>query len=234
MGIKVKQVVGLGCIAAGLAIGNANAECGFFCGGDCYLGGSFGKAFTGKKITGKHIPIAHDVGLADEGDTQDLSYKKGNAFSVFFGTKKDNIRYQIELSSLETKHKDTWDNNETGGGGRLDLSPMSSEHTKALSIMPQIFYDFSISKAENLIPYFGAGLGYSKVKEHWINGNLNFEETQKQNKLAGQLIAGVRYKFTDNLAASLDYKYFRVLGKLKALDASYYNHSVQVGLVVNI
>jgi outer membrane autotransporter protein len=98
----------------------------------------------------------------------------------------------------------------------------------------ELFYDFSVPKADNLIPYLGVGLGYSKIKNYmaWAIGDE--QVTQKQNKVAGQLIAGARYQFTDNLAASLDYKYFRVLGKVKALDSSYYNHSVQVGLVVNI
>ena len=229
-----KKVIGLGCIAAGLVTSNAGACENFLCGGDCYLGGSFGKAFTGKKINGKSMPIIQDLRGVNAGDTLNLSYKAGNAISVFFGTKKDNIRYQLEFSSLETKYKDLWDNNESGGGARVNLNPLSSEHTKALSLMPQIFYDFTISKAENLIPYLGVGLGYSKVKNCAINGVLNLEETLKQNKLAGQLIAGVRYQFTDTLAASIDYKYFRPFGKIKAIGSSYYNHSVQAGLVVNI
>ena len=234
MSVKAKHLVGVGCIAAGLVAGNVSAE-GFFplC-GDCYLGGSFGKAFTSKKISGRTIPIARDARMVTNGDTQELTYKKANAMSFFFGTKINELRYQIEFSSVETKHKDLWNNHETTGGIRANLNPLSDEHTKALSIMPQVFYDFSIPNTKDFIPYLGAGLGYSKVRNHVINGGFNFSETQKQNKLAGQLIAGVRYKVASNLAVSLDYKYFRPFGKIKALDSSYYNHSVQAGIVVNI
>lgn len=101
----------------------------------------------------------------------------------------------------------------------------SKEHNSShsWSYMANVIYDIFALRTSDLVPYFGAGVGYCQnTEKNKIKYNdITKEDKLKDNRIAYQLIGGAKYKINDEYTAGAEYHYF--VGKSHAKE-----HSVHV------
>jgi outer membrane protein OmpA-like peptidoglycan-associated protein len=140
------------------------------------------------------------------------------------GVQSDNSPWRYELDTSYRK-------NEVSGG----LRNTAVGNINILSGMFDVIYDFAHTSA--LHPYVGLGGGLARL-EYNPNG-INFAYSGKTVTLAGQALAGLEYKVTQNLSLNVEYRYFVLdnptfKGTTGGLDSSrkesFGNHSVLAGL----
>ncbi|WP_448206207.1 OmpA family protein [Azospirillum sp. sgz302134] len=97
----------------------------------------------------------------------------------------------------------------------------------SIAFMGNLLYD--INTGTPFTPYIGAGAGIAQIDQKL--GNFSDKDWQ----FAYQGIAGVAYNFTDNLALTLDYRYFATLDPKydfggTTVKGEYANHTILAGL----
>ncbi|WP_207460118.1 OmpA family protein [Azospirillum sp. SYSU D00513] len=104
----------------------------------------------------------------------------------------------------------------------------SSGKVNSLAVMANVFYDLDLGIGVK--PYIGAGIGGTRVR-------MKLDGTSDSDyRFAYQGIVGASYDITDNLAATVDYRYFAVTKDPKfdvsgtTIKGEYENHTVMVGL----
>jgi opacity protein-like surface antigen len=193
-----------------------------------------GGASKTTNIKNSALPITSTVTItATDPNELGLNYKNSINFRGAFGYKFGDVRAEIEASQIRSKYK-----NFTSGHGQYDLfSPLLSGYTRVISAMVNAYYDFN--QLNNWVaPYVGAGVGFSKSKNHieleqiFITGASapSLKGNMTENKLGLQAIVGVTVNFTHQIAVMMDYRYFSTT-KLKALDKKFQNQSINLGLM---
>jgi len=114
------------------------------------------------------------------------------------------------------------------GGADVD-GTLSAWHTMANAL-----YDFDLGSG--LSPYVGAGVGAAFVTADMDVKGTNIGTDSTDVGLAYQAIAGIGYSITDNLALTMDYRFFHavdleydVSGGGKATHDNYMNHAFTAG-----
>lgn len=88
-------------------------------------------------------------------------------------------------------------------------------HLHSWSYMVNGFYDFQIGSCWNIVPYIGAGIGYSnqELKLGHRGSSSSSDETRrhhgKKNGFAWQVLAGLTYVIDCHWDASLEYIFHR-------------------------
>ena len=115
--------------------------------------------------------------------------------------------------------------------GGTSLSADIDGDIAAFTAMANGYYDFYLGNfgaqgaAANLAPFLGAGVGLAVFD---IDGDLGNE---KETTFAYQLIGGLAYAFTPNVAASLSYSFFSAPdAEFEGTDFDYDSHSVMAGI----
>jgi len=106
---------------------------------------------------------------------------------------------------------------------------------KVWSAMANLLYDWRTSLP--VVPYIGAGIGVARLDLDGVRPVAGSTVDQAENAFAWQAMAGVGYAITDQLTASLGYKYFAIpdagnytTAAGTAVDSDYASHNVLVGL----
>ncbi|AWK89084.1 OmpA family protein [Azospirillum thermophilum] len=102
-----------------------------------------------------------------------------------------------------------------------------SGKTSSIAFMGNALYDFNTGTP--VTPYIGLGAGIAQVRQH-LNG-----VSDKDWVFAYQGIVGAAYSMTDNLALTIDYRYFATLDPDFDLGpvtskGEYRNHTIMAGL----
>lgn len=115
------------------------------------------------------------------------------------------------------------------GGGSVSVDVDGD--ISAFTTMGNVYYDFYLGKygaqgaLANLAPFVGAGIGLAVID---IDGDLGDED---DTTFAYQLMAGVSYAFTPNIAASLGYAFFSAPdADFDGVDFDYDSHNVMAGI----
>ncbi|MCW2247521.1 outer membrane protein OmpA-like peptidoglycan-associated protein [Azospirillum fermentarium] len=186
---------------------------GFYVGGAAGVNWARDAKFTDKTaqasgVTNPSVKLEYDVGAIG-------SLSAGYATS--FG-----IRAELEAGYR-------WGNKVNGDN---DATSNWSGRARSLSFMGNVLYD--IDTGTPITPYIGVGAGIAQVKATGDDGaGYRFSDTDWV--FAYQGIAGVSYSFTNNLAATLDYRYFDTVdpkfkGPLGRVEGEYASHSILLGL----
>lgn len=106
---------------------------------------------------------------------------------------------------------------------------------KVWSAMANVLYDFRMGLP--VVPYIGAGIGVARLDLDGVGPVAGSSIDQAENAFAYQAMAGLGYALTEQLTASLGYKYFAVpdassytTGTGTSVDSDYASHNVLVGL----
>lgn len=115
--------------------------------------------------------------------------------------------------------------------GGTSLSADVDGDISAFTTMGNVYYDFYLDKygaqgaLANLAPFVGAGIGLAVFD---IDGDLGDE---KETTFAYQVMAGLSYAFTPNIAASVGYAFFSAPdAEFEGTDFDYDSHNVLAGL----
>ncbi|HQZ88409.1 MAG TPA: outer membrane beta-barrel protein [Gammaproteobacteria bacterium] len=166
-----------------------------------------------------------------------LTFKNAIRINGAIGYKTGDFRVEFEPSYLKAKYK------------KIDQKPYPliaakdlSGHIRALSGFMNGYYDFPVS--DTLVPYVGAGLGYTRIKNHLEHAGLvdfngggqavnlpTLKFNMSDNSLAYQAIAGVMVNLTKEFALTLDYRFSSTTKKMTALNDKLKNHVATLGLM---
>jgi outer membrane protein OmpA-like peptidoglycan-associated protein len=175
---------------------------------------------------GAGVSMLRDAGMSGSGFSNEIESNVGPAGVLSLGYGYGNgFRTEIELGG---RHNSV--DKVTGTGGR---NPDGS--VRALSGMLNVLYD--IGTGTRFTPYIGGGLGAAHLN---YNGTKTFNGTRTVDdndvRFAYQGIVGFAVGLTDQLKATLDYRYFATLDpKLKTNDgrraeSEYASHTALLGL----
>lgn len=120
--------------------------------------------------------------------------------------------------------------------GDKDPNANWSGRARTLAFMGNVLYD--IDTGSPITPYIGVGAGIAQVKadaRNNLTGAAAYSFNDTDWVFAYQGIAGVSYSFTNNLAATLDYRYFDTVdpkfkGPNGRVEGEYASHSILLGL----
>jgi len=169
-------------------------------------------------------------------DTNKLDFKISKHFSGAVGYQFGNARAEVAVGLLKANYKKF-----TQVGGHYLPTHNFSGNITSGNFFLNGYYDFNFS--ETLIPYIGAGIGVSKIKNTfyhagmygYINGVYSplptFKADMSQVLPSYQLIAGTKINITSQLALIADYRLFGTIKEMKALNGRFHNHSVNLGLM---
>ncbi len=161
------------------------------------------------------------------GVTNKLEFDPGYVFSGSVGYAFDNnLRPEFEINYRR--------NNVSKATGATSGADTGSED--AIGFMGNLFYDFDTRTM--LTPYIGAGLGGALVGADNAGSVFSGDNIDRQPFMfAYQVIGGLAYELSENLDATIDYRYFRTLepdfktrSGANVDDALYANHTAMVGL----
>lgn len=185
---------------------------GFYVGGAAGVNWPRDAKFTDKTLEASGLPasvkLEYDVGAVGS-----LAVGYATAFGV---------RAELEASYRWASKVDGDNDAANNWGGRA----------RSLAFLGNVYYDIDTGTA--LTPYIGVGAGIAQVKATG-NDNAGYSFSDTDWTFAYQGIAGVSYSFTDNLAATLDYRYFdtvepRFKGPFGRVEGEYASHSILLGL----
>lgn len=167
------------------------------------------------------VSIFHDQDIRySSGSTSTAEFKTGYGFNASAGYNFDPVRVEFEFGY---KQADV-DNFSSGSG----LTPGSGSDATFISYMANAYYDFKNSS--QITPYVGAGIGA-------LNGEFRDPDFKSDDTVFGyQLIAGVAYNVTQNVALDLSYRFQSAASDFKiatGTEVSYMSSNVVAGLRVN-
>ena len=123
----------------------------------------------------------------------------------------NSIRADLNLEYTQSKYKA---NGDSPYGGSVNVK----QNIKTMAIFINGYYDINFHKS--FVPYITAGIGISqnKTSDMPIEMAVATARGRKQNNFIWNAGVGLQYKFTDNFALDLSYKYVD-LGYIKTDDA---------------
>lgn len=141
--------------------------------------------------------------------SRQLKNEVGFNVGVGIGQKTQNVRTEVEFRFLRNKVKS------------IDA------HVQNYAYMGNLYYDFDEFNIANLVPYIGAGLGYSRVTQTVKLENA--KTSQGFNTFAYQVMPGIQYNISELVSTNISYRY---LGTTQVGDtgSSYQSHSLNLGL----
>lgn len=147
-------------------------------------------------------------------------YKAGGSVGYDFGS----FRAEAEVSNY-------WNDIESVSTPFIPALTGSGD-ASIFAVMGNVFYDIEIGKS-GITPYVGGGVGWAQVDLEGSIGGLSGKVSD--SGLAYQLIGGVSYDMTENLAVFTDYRYLRMDTLDMPLDikADLEIHSVNAGVRFN-
>jgi outer membrane autotransporter protein len=87
-----------------------------------------------------------------------------------------------------------------------------SGSTYSWAYMANFLYDLDCVSCylPNIVPYVGVGVGYTHIGAHvkLRHDDGHISDKGKDNGIAGQAIAGISYRLTDETSLGLEYRYF--------------------------
>lgn len=121
---------------------------------------------------------------------------------------ENQIRTELEVAYRNNQHK----NHHSDDDGDDDDRGHHNRNRGLTSVMVNAFYDIDICSC--ITPYVGGGIGVGirNNDDHRRGGDGDGEHRhcESRAKFAGQLIVGASYALCDNIALTLDYRYFKV------------------------
>ena len=196
------------------------------------------------------------VKFSDAGNVVDVKFKTGWGASAFVGYQIDQFRIELEGLYRKNKIKTASRNNPvvfagpTPPAGNYNLIGMDG-HNQDTAIMLNLVFDIPIHC--DFGAYIGAGLGISfneyKIKSATLQSGVNApvvltpdqvfggdgKTTRRDELFAWQVMAGLRYKFTNSFEVFTGYRLFAT-GKISTPTAAIKSkdipltHSVDVGI----
>lgn len=177
----------------------------------------------------------NDADLEYNGFSLKTEHDLGWAAGVVVGYKTDlGIRAELEA---------TYRRNELDKTNDRTVGSNWSGNSNSWAFMGNVLYDFNTGTP--FTPYIGAGAGIARVSVD-LNENYRFGPSLEINEedwvFAYQGIVGVSYNISNELAVSLDYRYFATVdpeykfsGSLAStvpgkIDGEYSNHTIMLGL----
>ena len=213
--------------------GSAFAEDGMY----VSLGAGLGKLSKAKSNQDFPLILKSPGFFATSVTEMTLTFKNAIRINGAIGYKTGDFRVEIEPSYLKARYK------------KFDQKPYFligadnlSGHICALSGFMNGYYDFPAS--DTIVPYVGAGLGYTHIKNHLEHAGLvNFNAAgpgvnlptlkfnMSDNSLAYQAIAGVMVNLTKQFALTVDYRFSSTTKKMLALDSKLKSQAATLGLM---
>lgn len=185
------------------------------------LGASFSTAAMADEITGPYIQ--GDIGLANVKVDDDEKFKVRNTFKSLKNSYKDSgfmprvsAGYDfgdVRVAGDYTHYKNMKDSAKDGDNS-LDVK------LKAQGVGASVIYDIPLQS--NFQPYVGARVSANRLKyeSQGVAGRETFRRSENKTKVGYGAMAGVGYKFTNNLTADAGYRYNRLDSDLKAHEVS--------------
>lgn len=157
------------------------------------------------------VTFLHKMGV--EGLPGKFKNEVGFNVGAAIGQKIQNVRTEAEFRFLRNKVRS------------IDA------HVQNYAYMGNVYYDFDEFNVANLVPYIGAGLGYSRVTQTAKVGNSKVSDGF--NTFAYQVMPGIQYNINEVVSTNISYRY---LGTTKAgnTGSSYQSHSLNLGLSSHI
>jgi opacity protein-like surface antigen len=158
------------------------------------------------KTQGPYIGLIGGLNFFDINHTNakfDPGYYLGSAIGYKFS---NSVRLEAEASYQRSEIKSARSN--TSAKKLRDLCG----HMRSWSYMVNLLLDFDLNLP--FIPYFGAGLGYSKNNGNWSGHSTSFfthintKVISKRHGCAWQGIIGIKYLICEKLEVGIDYRYF--------------------------
>ncbi|HQY22522.1 MAG TPA: outer membrane beta-barrel protein [Gammaproteobacteria bacterium] len=166
-----------------------------------------------------------------------LDFKNAIRINGAIGYKTGDFRVEFEPSYLKAKYK------------KIDQKPYPliaakdlSGYVRSLSGFMNGYYDFPVS--DTLVPYVGAGLGYTRIKNHLEHAGLvdfngggqavnlpTLKFNMSDNSLAYQAIAGFMVNLTNQFALTVDYRFSSTTKKMLAFNDKLKSHVATLGLM---
>lgn len=173
---------------------------------DRAFGDFYGQVFGGANIL-QDLDFAGQIGGAPQSVANDFDtgYNIGVAFGTYLPAISNSTfgaRGELELSYREN---DVSSVNFSGNGPAAEGNV--SGGSSSTTIFANLLFDIKTAN-KRLSPYVGAGLGVAFTDQSIVYGpGVRIDDSD--NVFAAQLIAGVAYELTDNLALTLDGRYSR-------------------------
>lgn len=191
-------------------------ECVNLWGGRFYAGAFGGANWLNFRRT-DDIKLKMDVGY---GAAVSLGYKFNNGFRL-----EGEVAYR--RNHMKNKEGHAYNNDSYNNDSYNYESFKICGNTCSWSYMANFLYDFDQVSCywPNIVPYVGFGVGYTHINAHVKahGGNEHIHYKGKDNGVAGQAIAGVSYRLTNETSLGVEYRYF--VGRERARD-----HSVGLAL----
>jgi len=109
-----------------------------------------------------------------------------------------------------------------------EVTSETSRDMHSWIMMANALYDVKLLETWSFTPYFGLGVGYAhNVEKVKVKSQVHsLTQKREDDRIAYQLIGGVKYQLADKIAAAVQYNY--IVGRTHAK-----NHDVSVHLVRN-
>ncbi len=183
------------------------------------LGGAgLSSSFAQMYISGNlGLMALSDSDLNDGFDTGEISYDAGFGLTGAIGSSLDGgARVEVELGY----RGNDMDRIKVDGLGSADIDG----DTTALSLMGNLFYDFSTEGSVK--PFIGAGLGIANV-----DADIDFIGSEDDTVFAFQFAAGLGFAASETLKVDLQYRFFVTEDpEFEGLEAEYVSHGLMIGL----
>ena len=110
---------------------------------------------------------------------------------------------------------------------------------EAVTVMANLYYDFDLGAyggargaAANLVPFVGGGIGAAFLNAEIDEiGGIPINDDEDDTVFAWQVVAGLAYNFTPNVAASVRYAYLATSDpEFDGVDSEYSGHNVLAGI----
>lgn len=185
------------------------------------LGVSFSTAAMADEVTGPYIQ--GDIGLANVKVDDDEKFKVRDTFKDLKNSYKDSgfmprvsAGYDfgdVRVAGDYTHYKNMNDSAQKGNE-QLDVK------VKAQGMGASVIYDVPLQS--NFQPYVGARISANRLKyeSHGVSAVTRSHTSESKTKVGYGAMAGVGYKFSNNLAADVGYRYNRLDSDLKAHEVS--------------
>lgn len=141
----------------------------------------------------------------------EISYRHNRIKSIQFNDET----FSFGSSSSSSSSSSSFTSSDGSSGSS---SGRGHGHVSTIAYMANGYYEFDTSCWDccwgcgEIVPYFGAGIGYAHEKIKISNNFSDFETNNNNNKKKGfawQLIAGLGYEVACNTDISIEYRFFK-------------------------
>ena len=186
-----------------------------------------------------------DIGTVARTNNHKIEFDRGWVGSLSAGYKFD---YGMRIEGEIAQRRSNVDSVTGLTGAGASVSEDASGRLRVNSAMVNAIYELNTGSA--FMPYFGAGFGRAQLRlsdvRDPVNTTINRNFSGNDSVWAYQLIGGLAYALSPEIALTADYRYFAGLGNVsyssagtnapvgnnpgRVNDADLRNHSIMVGL----